>query len=42
VVQQLEVVRTAEVHPVVDIEWDLPPLSGARGARVAHEQVADD
>jgi hypothetical protein len=41
VVQELEVVRAREVHPVVDLERDPPLASLPRGARELDEQIAD-
>jgi hypothetical protein len=42
VVEQLEVVRAREVHPVVDLERQPPPLPVPRGARESHQKIADD
>jgi hypothetical protein len=41
VVQEVEMGRVRQVHPVVDLERDLPPASLARGARELNQQVSD-
>ena len=42
VVEEVEVVKTADVAAVVDLEGDRPPATSTRCARETYEQVTDE